>query len=201
VRLTRIYTKTGDQGGTTLASGEKISKAAGRLEAYGTVDELNSWMGLLRDQVRLQKVFEGHWLDLSLERIQNELFDLGGELATPSKSLNIERQRVVSKDDVTCLEEEIDSINENLKPLANFVLPGGHTCNSTAHLARTVCRRAERELVRLRIDEPDIRGETQMYLNRLSDWLFVISRFISQQLGCAEVLWKQNRPSAPKPNS
>jgi cob(I)alamin adenosyltransferase len=198
VRLTKIYTKIGDKGGTTLASGEKISKAALRLEAYGTVDELNSWMGLLRDHVKLQAEFQGHWLDQSLERIQNELFDLGGELATPTKHLNIEKQRVVSTEDVTVLEQEIDSVNENLEPLANFVLPGGHICNSTAHLARTVCRRAERELVRLRIDEPDVRGETQIYLNRLSDWLFVMGRLISQRLGCPEVLWQQNRPAATR---
>lgn len=201
MRLTRIYTKMGDKGGTTLASGEKISKAAFRLEAYGTVDELNSWMGLLRDQIALQGAFKAHWLDQSLCRVQNELFDLGGELATPTKHLNIEKQRVVSAEDVALLEHEIDAINENLQPLANFVLPGGHVCNSTAHIARTVCRRAERELVRLRIDEPDVRGETQIYLNRLSDWLFVMSRFISQQLGCPEVLWQQKRPSAPPPKA
>ncbi len=201
MRLTKIYTKTGDQGMTALASGEKISKAALRLEAYGTVDELNSWIGLLRDQVQLLVAFQGHWLDKSLERIQNELFDLGGELATPTQFLNLERQKVVSKDDVSVLESEIDSINEQLQPLANFVLPGGHTCNSTAHIARTVCRRAERDLVRLCLDEPQIRGETQIYLNRLSDWLFVISRFISHQLGCAEVLWQQKRPAANRPKS
>jgi cob(I)alamin adenosyltransferase len=198
VRLTKIYTKIGDKGGTTLATGEKISKAALRLEAYGTVDELNSWMGLLRDQLKLQSAFHDHWLDQSLERIQNELFDLGGELATPTQHLNIEKQRVVSAEDVSVLEQEIDSVNEHLEPLANFVLPGGHVCNSTAHLARTVCRRAERELVRLRIDEPDVRGETQIYLNRLSDWLFVMGRLISQRLGCPEVLWQQKRPATTR---
>jgi cob(I)alamin adenosyltransferase len=196
VRLTKIYTKMGDKGGTTLASGEKISKAALRLEAYGTVDELNSWMGLLRDQIKLQPEFNSSELDKSLERVQNDLFDLGGELATPTKHLNIEKQRVVSTEDVARLEQEIDAMNEHLAPLANFVLPGGHVCNSTAHLARTVCRRAERELVRLRVDEPDVRVETQIYLNRLSDWLFVVGRSISQRLGCPEVLWQQNRPAA-----
>lgn len=198
MRLTKIYTKIGDKGGTTLASGEKISKAALRIESYGTVDELNSWIGLLRDQMRLQAELSGHWLVQSLERIQNELFDLGGELATPTKHLNTEKQHVVSANDVARLEQEIDSINEHLPALANFVLPGGHVCNSTAHIARTVCRRAERELVRLRIDEPDVRGETQIYLNRLSDWLFVMSRLVSQQLGCPEVLWQQSRPVATR---
>ncbi len=198
MRLTKIYTKIGDKGGTTLASGAKISKAALRLAAYGNVDERNSWVGLLRDQLKLETPFQGHWLDQSLERIQNELFDLGGELATPTQHLNIEKQRVVSAADVEVLEQEIDNVNENLQPLANFVLPGGHVCNSTAHLARTVCRRAERELVRLRIDEPDVRGETQIYLNRLSDWLFVMSRLISQRLGCPEVLWQQKRPAATR---
>lgn len=194
MRLTRIYTKTGDQGGTLLASGEKISKSAKRIEAYGTVDELNSWVGYLRDLLTEQKAFESHWLHASLERIQNELFDLGSELATPSRSLKPERQRLISLTDVETLEKEIDQANEKLAPLANFVLPGGHRANSVAHLNRTVCRRAEREVVRLRLEEPDIRIETQIYLNRLSDWFFVVSRAISQILSCPEVLWKQRRP-------
>ncbi|MCX6130012.1 MAG: cob(I)yrinic acid a,c-diamide adenosyltransferase [Proteobacteria bacterium] len=194
MRLTRIYTKTGDKGATSLANGEKISKGALRLEAYGTVDELNSWIGLLRDQLRTEKIFQQHWLDRSLERIQNELFDLGGELATPFEALNPARQNLISLDDVAVLEAEIDRVNEQLPALANFVLPGGHPCNSMAHLARTICRRAERELVRFRIEEPKVRSETQIYLNRLSDWFFVMSRLASQELKCPEVLWQQRRP-------
>ena len=201
MRLTRIYTKTGDKGVTTLASGEKISKSARRLEAYGSVDELNSWIGFLRDQIQAQATFKEHWIDGSLARIQNELFDLGGELATPAKAINPTRQRLVSTHDIKCLEEEIDQVNEHLPTLANFVLPGGHPGNSTAHLARTICRRAERELVRFHIEEPEVRGETLIYLNRLSDWLFVMSRLISQKLGCPEVLWQQQRPQPSIPPS
>ena len=197
MRLTRIYTKTGDLGGTMLASGEKISKSAKRIEAYGTVDELNAWVGNFRDHLQVEAKLKDHALNLSLERVQNELFDLGSELATPSRSINPERQRLVSMKDISVLEQEIDSANESLKPLANFVLPGGHLANSVAHVARTVCRRAEREVVRLRLEEPDIRTETQIYLNRLSDWLFVMSRAVSQVLGCPEVLWQQRRPSTP----
>ena len=198
MRLTRIYTKTGDQGGTMLASGDKISKAARRIEAYGTVDELNAWVGYLRDELKGESAFKDHWLQASLERVQNELFDLGSELATPTRSLRPDRQHLLSEDDIRQLEIEIDQVNDKLPPLANFVLPGGHRANSVAHLARTVCRRAEREVVRLRLDEPDIRIETQMYLNRLSDWLFVMSRAVSQVLGCAEILWQQKRPTTPK---
>lgn len=103
--------------------------------------------------------------------------------------------------DIQKLEQEIDLANEELPPLANFVLPGGHVINSTAHIARTVCRRAERELVRLRIDEPDVRNETQIYLNRLSDWLFVVSRFASKKLGCSEILWQQKHSKVEKSES
>jgi cob(I)alamin adenosyltransferase len=189
----------GDQGATTLASGEKISKAARRLEAYGTVDELNSWIGFLRDQLKLNEVFLKHWLESSLERVQNQLFDLGGELATPSRHIQPERQHLISMVDIQKLEQEIDLANEELPPLANFVLPGGHVINSSAHIARTVCRRAERELVRLRIDEPDVRSETQIYLNRLSDWLFVVSRYASKKLGSCEILWQQKHSKVEKP--
>ena len=194
MRLTRIYTKMGDQGGTMLASGEKIAKSARRIEAFGNVDELNAWLGFFRDSLLGEAAFGNHWLPASLERVQNELFDLGGELATPSRSIDPNRQRLVSDNDIKKLEHEIDQVNDNLEPLANFVLPGGHLCNSASHLARTVCRRAERELVRLRTDEPDVRIQTQIYLNRLSDWLFVMGRLVSQQLSVPETLWQQKRP-------
>lgn len=198
MRLSKIYTKTGDQGGTMLASGERIAKTAQRIEAYGTVDELNASIGFLRDHMRLDKALAEHWIGSSLGRIQNELFDLGGELATPSDKLNLDRQKVVQSSDIEALESEIDRCNETLKPLANFVLPGGHLCNSAAHLARTICRRAEREVVRLRAEEPDVRADTQIYLNRLSDWLFVISRALSHQLDVDEVLWDQRAKDKKK---
>jgi len=194
MRLSKIYTKTGDQGGTMLASGERISKTARRIEAYGTVDELNACVGMLRDSLRSEAGLKTSWIATSLSRIQNELFDLGGELATPTRVLNPERQKLLGADDIKLLEQEIDTSNESLPPLANFVLPGGHLCNSTAHLARTVCRRAEREVVRLRAEENDVRVETQIYLNRLSDWLFVVSRALSHELKVPEVLWDQRKP-------
>jgi cob(I)alamin adenosyltransferase len=197
MRLTKIYTKTGDKGGTMLASGERVSKAATRIEAYGNVDELNSYVGLLLDHLRREKAFDGHWLLQSLARVQNELFDLGSELATPAKALRLDRQKVLDQKDIAVLEGEIDTINDGLKPLANFVLPGGHTCNSLAHVARTVCRRAERDVVRLCQEETDVRSETQIYLNRLSDWFFVVSRGISQVLNVPEVLWQQRKPEKP----
>ncbi len=199
MRLSKIYTKTGDKGGTMLASGERVPKTSRRIEAYGTVDELNSFVGLLRDQLTAESAFKDHWILSSLYRVQNELFDLGGELATPSAKLNLEKQKVLQLSDVKTLEDEIDLCNETLAPLANFVLPGGHVCNSSAHIARTVCRRAEREVVRLREDQPDVRIETQIYLNRLSDWFFVLGRAISQILQAPEVLWDQrSAKSTPK---
>ncbi len=197
MRLSKIYTKTGDQGGTMLASGERISKAALRIEAYGTVDELNACVGMLRDFMRVDSSLSTSWIGPSLGRIQNELFDLGGELATPSKALNPDQQKLLGRLDIQKLEQEIDASNETLPPLANFVLPGGHICNSSAHLARTVCRRAEREVVRLRAEEPELRVEPQIYLNRLSDWLFVVSRALSHALKVEEVLWDQKKPRPP----
>ncbi|MES2744097.1 MAG: cob(I)yrinic acid a,c-diamide adenosyltransferase [Bdellovibrionota bacterium] len=191
MRLTKIYTKTGDQGKTMLASGERVLKTDQRIEAYGTVDELNSFVGLLRDYVRLDSALADHAIAASLTRIQNELFDLGAELATPTEKLNLERQKVVTNAEISVLEEEMDHYNESLKPLKNFILPGGHLCNSSAHIARTVCRRAEREVVRLRQADESVRLETQIYLNRLSDWFFVISRAISHELNVDEVLWDQ----------
>lgn len=196
MRLSKIYTKTGDQGGTMLASGERISKTALRIEAYGTVDELNACVGMLRDHMRGDSSLADSWISTSLSRIQNELFDLGGELATPTHALKPDRQKLLDQSDIKILENEIDRCNETLPPLANFVLPGGHICNSTAHLARTVCRRAEREVVRLRAEETDLRVETQIYLNRLSDWLFVISRALSHELNVPEVLWDQRAPKS-----
>lgn len=195
MRLTRIYTKTGDQGTTMLATGEKVPKSSQRIEAYGTVDELNSWIGFLRDQIRGETVFVQHWLDQSLGRIQNQLFDLGSELATPADSLKADRHYLLTTADIEILENEMDLCQEKLQPLANFVLPGGHAANSAAHIARTVCRRAEREVIRLKNEESNLRLEGQIFLNRLSDWLFVVSRLISQELGCAEVLWQQRRAS------
>lgn len=191
MRLNKIYTKVGDKGTTCLANGEKISKASLRIEAYGTVDELNAHVGFLRDILsETPNPDKFKTLLQQLKLIQNELFNVGGELATPTKSLDITKQQVVSEQNTKRLEAEMDACNETLPPLANFVLPGGHKANSASHLARTVCRRAERQVVRL-AEAESIRPEVQIYLNRLSDWLFVAGRFISKTLQVPEVLWEQ----------
>jgi cob(I)alamin adenosyltransferase len=173
-----------------LATGERILKSNVRIEAYGNVDELNSMVGFLRDSMashhRLSDLCE------PLLKIQNELFDVGGELSVPLDVLDPERQQVVSMEDVARLEREMDVFNESLKPLENFVLPGGHLVNSTAHIVRTVCRRAERAVVRMS-EQDAVRDEVRIYLNRLSDWLFVLSREISRRLDVPEVLWAQNK--------
>lgn len=191
MRLTKIYTKVGDRGKTLLASGEKVSKTDLRIEAYGSVDELNSFMGLLRDELSEQ---EDLFKDIiaEVQTIQNELFDIGGELSTPSNVLDINRQQVVSMASVSRLEQQIDHFNENLKPLENFVIPGGHRLNSTAHIARTVCRRAERHAVAFS-SMSTCRTEPLIYLNRLSDWLFVICRLICHRLEIPEIQWQQKK--------
>jgi cob(I)alamin adenosyltransferase len=192
MRLDKIYTKVGDRGQTMLANGEKISKAALRIEAYGTVDELNATCAMLRDQLDQTGKFELVELSKQILLIQNELFDIGGELATPMSALNQSKQQLVQHKSVARLEAEMDEMNKHLDPLSNFVLPGGHPANSVAHLARCVCRRAEREVVRLS-DQEEVRAESRIYLNRLSDWLFLVSRIISKYLDCPEILWLQNK--------
>lgn len=200
MRLTKIYTKVGDKGLTYLANGTKVPKYHLRIEAYGTIDELNSFTGLLRDQLHqmeqhkvMPRIAE---IIGRLRRIQNELFDVGGELATPVDALDVSRQQVVSHESVSRLEKEIDEFNDQLEPLANFVLPGGHQANSMAHVVRTICRRAERAVVAL-ASEDTIREEVSIYLNRLSDWFFVASRVISQEAGVPELLWQQKGKNVP----
>ncbi len=190
VRLSKIYTRVGDKGSTLLATGERVLKSNVRIEAYGTVDELNSMVGFLRDSI----VDDRRLLDLCepLTKIQNELFDIGGELSVPLDVLDTQRQQVVSMADVARLEQEMDAFNEVLKPLENFVLPGGHLANSTTHIVRTVCRRAERAVVRMS-EQDAVRDEVRIYLNRLGDWFFVLSREISRRLVVPEVLWAQNK--------
>ena len=183
VALTRIYTRAGDKGTTRLASGERRKKHDLRIEAYGTVDETNACVGLARLHV------DGD-IDAMLGRIQNELFDLGADLATPDsgKPLPYEPLRILDAQ-VARLEREIDQLNGELSPLRSFVLPGGSPAAAALHLARTVCRRAERLVVAL-AEKP---GETVSpaalkYLNRLSDFLFVASRYVNDR-GARDVLW------------
>jgi cob(I)alamin adenosyltransferase len=192
MRLTKIYTKIGDKGTTALAGGTTVGKDSPRIDCYGTVDELNAFIGLLRDTIAAADGTSKQFSDLlaQLAVVQNEIFDLGGELSTPLASLDVQKQQVIRSESILRLEDEIDRYNENLQPLMNFVLPGGHQANSAAHVCRTVCRRAERLLVKLARVEP-VREEPRIYLNRLSDWFFVASRVISQRLGVPEVLWQQ----------
>ena len=186
VTLNRIYTRSGDDGGTRLASGVRVSKAGLRVEAYGAVDETNACLGL----VRLHTRADGE-LDAMLGRIQNELFDLGADLATPATPGEAEGAVLRMVDaQVARLEAEIDEMNAGLPPLASFILPGGAPAAAHLHLARTVCRRAERAAVRLREQGAEPVGDTAIkYLNRLSDWLFVAARHANDR-GAAEVFWR-----------
>ncbi len=186
VVLNRIYTRTGDKGSTRLSTGEPVSKASLRVEAYGGVDETNAFIGVAR-----QHASEDPELDAMLERIQNDLFDLGADLATPEQNEKPEWEplRVVEAQ-VERLEAEIDLINERLSPLTSFVLPAGSALSAALHVARTVCRRAERTCVALAATEGEIVGQPALkYLNRLSDLLFVAARRANSD-GARDVLWK-----------
>lgn len=185
VTLNRIYTRTGDKGSTRLATGEEVRKHDLRVEAYGAVDEANACVGLCRLHSADDAV-----LDPMLGRIQNELFDLGADLATPErpgKRLGFEALRIIAPQ-VERLEREIDTLNADLGDLTSFILPAGTYLATHLHLARTVCRRAERIAVRLQ-DEPDepVNPEAIRYLNRLSDLLFVMARHANRADG--DVLW------------
>jgi cob(I)alamin adenosyltransferase len=189
VRLNRIYTRTGDDGTTGLVGGERVPKDHLRIEAYGTVDELNATVGLCRDanaRLGADEATRSH-LDARLEHVQQTLFNLGSSLATPLAK-RWAGQPVVTDSDVAALEAEIDEMNGVLEPLQSFVLPGGGPVCAALHHARTVCRRAERATLRLsrevQIDAADLR-----YLNRLSDWIFVASRWAARGHGEAEALW------------
>ena len=185
VRLTRIYTRTGDKGDTALATGERVRKTDPRVEAYGAVDETNACVGLVRIHTREDEV-----LDPVLARVQNELFDLGADLATPEHSLpeGAMALRIIEAQ-VARLESEIDHLNAELSPLNSFVLPGGSEAAAALHLARTVCRRAERMAVAL-ADLPgqEVSGPALRYLNRLSDLLFTAARWANAR-GQGDVLW------------
>ena len=192
VRLNRIYTKAGDGGQTRLASGEKVDKDSGRIETYGTVDELSSCLGLARAALAMAPVPPGA-AELSevIRRVQNELFNLGSDLATLPEDRH-PQQPLTEARHVTALEHEIDGWNAALPELRSFVLPGGGWVAATLHLARTVCRRAERLAVRLAATEK-IGDQVVPYLNRLSDALFVMSRHASRIYGEPEPLWEPEK--------
>lgn len=184
----KIYTKTGDKGLTSLISGRRVSKADSRIGSYGTVDELNSWIGLVRDQT-----VNKSRRDL-LKEIQDRLFTIGATLATdPNKGTPEKTPRKAMPDiveaDITLLEQAMDAMDADLPELRLFVLPGGHESVSYTHLARTVCRRAERLVIALNSESP-VDPLVIQYLNRLSDYLFVLSRKMTQELGAEEVVWR-----------
>ncbi len=190
IRLTKIYTRGGDKGMTSLVGGVRVPKESGRLEAYGTIDELNSVIGIVRTflpDFRDRLGEDYNWYAGMLRRIQNELFDVGSELATPPE-VEYDGMHHMGEGEVEQLEHEIDRMNEALENLKSFTLPGGGKLNAFLHLARTVCRRAERVCWAVKRDE-QIADPVVIYINRLSDHLFVQSRWISRRLGEDEFLW------------
>jgi cob(I)alamin adenosyltransferase len=184
VLLNRIYTRAGDGGKTRLASGQSVSKASARVEAYGEVDEVNAVLGLVR-----RATAGDTELDPIFARIQNDLFDLGADLATPVKTGSGPEALRITAGQVARLEREIDALNADLAPLTSFVLPGGSEVSARLHLARTVCRRAERRAVTfVEAHGGEGHAEALRYLNRLSDLLFVAARFANARAG-GDVLW------------
>ncbi len=199
IRLSRIYTRTGDKGTTALVGGKRVPKESGRLEAYGTIDELNSVVGIVRTYLLEYKDRLGDdyvWYSEMLRRIQNELFDVGSELATPSDG-EYEGMHKMGAGEVKQLEEEMDRMEKDLQPLNSFTLPGGGVLNAFLHQARTVCRRAERVLWAVKREE-EIADQDIIYINRLSDHLFVQSRWIAKRLGEPEFLWDRGLRLDPK---
>ena len=183
IKLNKIYTKTGDSGDTALGDGERVLKDSLRVSAYGNVDELNASIGVIT-------LYAESDLKRRLKNIQNDLFDIGADLCVPISNKNKERLRLSTKQ-IETLEADIDEMNSILEPLNSFVLPGGCKSATFLHLARTICRRAERSVVSLRSKE-EINDNTLVYLNRLSDWLFVASR-VENQANSSEVLWSPGK--------
>ena len=176
----KIYTRTGDDGTTSLFGGKRLPKYALRIESYGTVDELNACLGLLMTELNDPA------LNSFLQSIQSRLFDIGSNLAAePGKDLNLPN---LDESLITELEHEMDKLNNELPELRHFVLPGGTKTNAYAHLCRTVCRRAERRVVAL-AEEEEVKANVIKYLNRLSDYFFVLSRWLSHEAGAEEIKW------------
>jgi len=191
IRITKVYTRTGDKGETALVGGKRVPKDAPRIDAYGTIDELNSVVGLARafNEEQLDKAGAHRFLDGILRRIQDELFDLGSELATPEE-FSYEGMYRVGEPQVRAIEEIIDECQKELAPLKSFILPGGGRIAAYLHQCRTVCRRAERDILRLSRVEP-LSEWPLKYVNRLSDLFFVLSRWIGKQTGKPEYLWQR----------
>ena len=196
IAINRVYTRQGDQGETALAGGQRVPKDGARIQAYGTVDELNSFVGLARSTVTEMAAGEPRLalLGAILLRVQHELFNLGSILATLAEDVYPKQARV-TETEVAQLETEMDRMNEELPPLRSFVLPGLNRLNAELHVCRTVCRRAERAAVELARAE-SIPPETVRYLNRLSDAMFVWSRWASHVAGAPETLWEPNQAAS-----
>lgn len=188
-RLTKIYTRTGDDGTTGMANGDRVIKSDQIFVVMGDVDELNAHIGMVVAHIKslpLQKVEAFEPLIVSLSKVQHLLFNVGGELAMPE-------YQGIKQDHIGWLESEIDHLNQNLPALKDFILPAGSLLVSQIHIARTVCRRAERQAVNLQTIKPEaISSHTLKLLNRLSDWLFVLSRFCAKVEGSQEVLWEKS---------
>lgn len=178
----KIYTKTGDKGTTSLFTGKRVPKHHIRIESYGTIDELNASLGLLRDQA-----IDSHSRDL-LAQVQYKLFTVGAILATEPKKEERLKIPKINQEDISILEKEIDQMNKELPKMTHFILPGGHTIVSYCHISRTICRRAERMISYLHENEP-IPDSVLAYINRLSDYLFVLARKLSKDLQAEEVKW------------
>jgi len=198
MRITKVYTRTGDAGQTRLAGGQQVWKDCVRVEAYGTVDELNASVGL----VRAMNVEGGNRspasepLEADLRWIQNKLFDIGSVLAT-APGQTFPNMPTVTASDVARLEQMIDRCQEDLAPLKEFILPGGGKVSATLHQARTICRRAERHCIRLSREE-EVPAEINKYLNRLSDALFVLARWVAKTQGEPEFLWQRESDASIK---
>ena len=186
MRITKVYTRTGDAGETRLVGGRKVPKDDPRVEAYGTVDELNSKLARSPAPSEPRTV-----LDEQLAIIQSELFDLGTILATPPED-RFDGMTMIDLEDITRLEKTLDVMNAEVPPLKEYILPGGGPCSSLLHLARTICRRAERRSLPLTVGDEDA-SAARAYLNRLSDWLFVAARWHAQLCGEPESFWRQRR--------
>jgi cob(I)alamin adenosyltransferase len=198
INITRVYTRTGDEGTTALVGGPRVSKDSRRVECYGEIDELNSILGLARSlNAEATRSPAVERLEEILTRLQNELFDLGSELATPP-DVEYAGMFKVSADDVTGLETLMDACQKDLEPLKSFILPGGGVVSAVLHQARAVCRRAERQIIRLAREETT-GTHVIPYVNRLSDLLFVLSRWIGRQHGEREYLWERGLRSQARP--
>ena len=180
----KIYTKTGDKGKTSLIGGTKVPKSHMRIESYGTVDELNSYTGLLNDYIKDEHI------NVLIKEIQDRLFTIGSSLACDPDKEPLMKIPDLKEEDVLLLEKEIDKMNESLPLMKSFILPGGHVAISTAHITRCICRRAERICVNMQENNLFVDALVIKYLNRLSDYLFVLARYIAHQLHVAEIAWK-----------